>query len=64
MKSKRIIQLSLFTLLFITTNSNAQITDLQNWLALKPINRSPLENLNFSKEALTQDEAIRHSIFY
>jgi hypothetical protein len=57
MNSKRIIELSLLTLfLLITRDSNAQISDLQNWLALSPINRPPLENLTFSKAPLTQQE--------
>lgn len=57
MRLKRILLFTIVILLLIITDSNAQIIDLQNWLALNPIIRPPLENLSFSKEALTKNEA-------
>ncbi|SHJ83547.1 hypothetical protein SAMN04487911_1432 [Arenibacter nanhaiticus] len=55
MYTTRIRVLVLF--LLISSISNAQITDLKNWLALTSASRPPLENLSFAKQALTKNEA-------
>ena len=57
MNTKRVIHLSIFAILLVTSNSNAQIPDLQNWLNLAPENRPPIEGMSFSKEALSQNGA-------
>ncbi|KAA1246713.1 T9SS type A sorting domain-containing protein [Aquimarina sp. RZ0] len=57
MNTDRMMKLGLFALLLITLNTNAQVNDLRDWLNLVPANRPPLEDLNFSKEALSQSEA-------
>lgn len=43
--------------LVVTSNSNAQINDLQNWLDFAPENRPPIEEMSFSKEALSEGDA-------
>lgn len=55
MDTTRIKVIILFFL--ISSIGNAQITELQKWLSLSPVNRPPLENLSFSKDALSQDES-------
>ncbi len=44
-------------LLLNAMNGLAQINDLQDWLALSPGDRPPLESLSFSKQILTQNKS-------
>ncbi|MBM1108227.1 hypothetical protein JQC67_18890 [Aurantibacter crassamenti] len=43
--------------LLINLTSNAQISDLKNWLKVDYASRLPLDSLTFSKKALTKQEA-------
>ncbi len=44
-------------LLLISPIGNAQLTELENWLSLSPVDRPPLEDSGFSREALSQNES-------
>ena len=55
MNSMRIRVLAL--LLLIASLSNAQIIELKKWLDTSPLKRSSLENLSFSRQALSQRDS-------
>ena len=57
MKITRALHLSLLVLLFHTTTiSYSQISNLEDWLAIQPDNRTPIEELSFSKSPLSKEQ--------